>query len=421
MTISNEELLKQIEEKIEKTIQTSDFSTGGKLNSRQADAMIDFVFDETGLSGSVRLVRMRAEQFDIDKIVVGNRVAMAKSEATTTSVRRAVTLSKVSLNKKAIMVPWEISEEYLEDGIEEGKSAEDHIARMMGTQLANNLEDLYINGNTLGPAVVEGDIRSDGATSTPEWVTDSFLGLMNGWLTILDTDSSTNLFNAASANISSNIFSKMINQMPDKFRRRLNMLRFFLPMDIEQNYRQALSARGTALGDAAIQGNERIKAFGVELVPLILLSTNPKKVVSNTLPSDVATALGNGDTNITGEVGGEPVSFEAALIDLALPDGSPIADVTGAANVIYDLVAGTAEAPTGSSFDGEVVETTYNSQSNIILAEARNLILGIGRDITIKRDQDIYADTRQFAMTVRVAVQIEEIDACVLAQNVANG
>lgn len=416
MTISNAELLKQIEEKIEKAIvQTSDFSGGGKLNARQADKMIDFVFDETGLSGSVRLVRMRAEQWDIDKVVVGNRVAIAKTEATATSVRRSVTLSKVSLNKKGVMVPWEISEEFLEDGIE-GQSAEDHIARMMGTQLANNLEDLYINGNILGVAVHASDIDRGSDTAgndATEYITDTFLGLMDGWLTILDKSASANLFNAASANISSNIFSKMINQMPDKFRRRLNMLRFFLPSDIEQNYRQALSARGTALGDSAIQGDSRIKAFGVELVPLTLLATNPQKVVelTSTAGPDL---LGNGDTNITGPESGSPAEFVDTDINTALPGGTAIAVEGG---VTYDLVLGNLT----DAGQPKNLEVTYNSQSNIILAEARNLILGIGRDITIKRDEDIYADTKQFAMTVRVAVQIEEVDACVLAQNVANG
>ena len=398
--MTNEELLKLAGEMVEKgVISTSALASGGKLNPTQANRFIDFVFDETGLRGMARLVRMRAEQFDIDKIGVGKRVAIPKAEATDPGVRRGVSTSKVSLNKKAIMVPFEISEEFLEDNIE-GRSVEDHIARMMSTQFANDLEDMYINGDTNGQAVVESDILEGGSS---DYVKDPLLALMDGWLKISATG---NVFDADGANISSNIFSKMKNSLPNKFRKRLNQLKYFMPMDTEQNYRQSLAARGTALGDNALQTEQRIRAFGVELVPLSLLEAQPLKVAHVTLASTTPVQL-RGDKNISD-----------VIVHLDTLGSTPTAPIAGSE---YDLdaAAGTIARSSGSGLPDPVdVKVTYRSQSEMILTEGRNLILGIGRDITIKKDFDIYKDVRQWAMTVRVAVNIEEVDALVLGKNI---
>jgi hypothetical protein len=398
--MDNKELLKQAIELIEKgIITTSSLASGGKLNPEQADKFLDFVFDETGLKNIVRMVKMKAEQYDIDKVGVGRRVAVPKEEATDPGVRRGVQTSKISMNKKAIMVPFEISEEFFEDNIE-GEAVEDRIARMMATQFANNLEELYINGDTLGPAVVQSDILEGGSS---DYVKDSYLALQDGWMKLARNG---NIVDAEGANISSNVFSKMKNALPNKYRKRLSQLKYFVPMDTEQNYRQALSARGTSMGDNALQTEERIKAFGVELVPLSLLEAAPLKVAHVTLTGTTAVQL-NGDKNISDVV-----------VHLQTLAGTPTAPIAGSD---YDLdeAAGTIARSAGSTLPNPVsVKVTYRSQTEILLTEARNLILGIGRDIKIKKDLDIFKDVRQWAMTVRVAVQIEETEATVLGKNI---
>lgn len=401
--MTNAELLKQASELIEKgVISTSALASGGKLNAEQANRMIDFIFDETQLRGIVRLVRMRAEQFDIDKIALGKRVARAKTEGVDPGVRRGVTTSKVSLNKKAIMVPFEITTEFLEDGIETGATLEDHVAGMMGRSFANDLENMYIAGDQNGPAVPEEDIIDGGATDE---VVDDLLALMDGWAKLAGAG---HVLDADSSGISSNIFSRAKKQLPTKFRRRLNQMRFFLPMDTEETYRNVLASRGTALGDNAIQNELGVKAMGVQLQALALMEPNPIKVAHVTLTGTTAVQLG-GDKNITDAI--------AHLQTLATTPTAPIADP---ADIIFDLAAGTVVRSGGSSLPSPVnVKITYRAQTEMILCEGRNLILGIGRDITIKRDEDIFKDVKQWAMTVRVAVEIEETDAVVLVKNIA--
>jgi hypothetical protein len=401
--MTNKELLKQAQELIEKgIISTSALATGGKLNPEQANRMIDFVFDETKLKGMVRLIRMRAEQYDIDKIGVGRRVARAKTEGVDPGVRRGVITSKVLLNKKAIMVPFELTTEFLEDAIETGSTLEDHVAGMMGKAFANDLENMYIAGDQLGPGVPESDLLDGGSA---DYVVDDLVAIMDGWVKVAGTG---NILDADSAGISSNIFSRMKKALPTKFRRRLGQMRFFLPMDTAETYRNVLASRGTALGDQAIQNEVGVKAMGVSLEELALMDPQPLKVAHVTLTGTTPAQL-NGDKNITSAV--------AHLQTLSTTPTAPIADP---ADIVFDLAAGTVERSGGSTLPTPVsVKVTYHAQTEILLTEGRNLLLGIGRDITIKRDEDIYKDVRQWAMTVRVAVNVEEVTACVLAKNIA--
>ena len=58
---------------------------------------------------------------------------------------------------------------------------------------------------------------------------------------------------------------------------RKNM-KFFISTDHEQNYRQTVSSRATAAGDVALSTTQNLTPFGMELVPLPLLSATPKIV-----------------------------------------------------------------------------------------------------------------------------------------------
>jgi hypothetical protein len=50
-----------------------------------------------------------------------------------------------------------------------------------------------------------------------------------------------------------------------------------------------------------------------------------------------------------------------------------------------------------------------------------NFIVGIGRDVRIEKDRDIFKGVNQYAITLKVAVQIEELTAAVKTRNVGQG
>lgn len=400
MSISNEELVQKA------AIVADDLAAAGKLNTAQSDRFIDFVIDETVLADNARVVRFRNESLDIDKIGVGKRVAVPKAEATDPQVRRGISTSKVTLTPSEIMVPFEIGDNFRELNIE-GDQVEDTIIRLMATQLGNDLEDLYINGNKLGPAVIEADILDGGSNS--DHIKDTYLALQDGWALLADQ---ANLVDAAGQNIGLSVFSKMVRAMPTKFRRNKAALRWFLSPDLWQLYMEKLSTRATPLGDSAAGGGGGTPGpFGIPAVPVPLWDFQPPVTEHITLPGTTVVALKNG-----------PVSSVVVLpFDLA---GVPTtAFVEGAGNdYLLDANAGTiARLGGGAIGDGDVVKVTYAANPQLLLTHQNNMIVGIGRDIRIERDRDIFKGVNQYAITAKVAVEYEELTAIVKGRNVGTG
>jgi len=174
--ISNEEL-------VQKAVITADaLASAGKLNPAQSDRFIDFVIDETVLKDNARTVRFRNETLEIDKIGIGKRAAVPKAEARDPGVRRGVNTSKITLKPSEIMVPFEIGDNFRELNIE-GDAVEEHIIQMFATQLANDLEELYVIGDENGPAQVESDLVDNGSS---DYVKDTYLALQDGWSLLAD-------------------------------------------------------------------------------------------------------------------------------------------------------------------------------------------------------------------------------------------
>jgi len=250
---------KQLLERLEKAIiQTSDFtggSKGGLLPPEIANKFIDFVYDMSKLKNNARLLKIAPDQKYIDKVAVGSRVAVPKSEAVKVTQRRGVSTERITITTKPIAVPWEISRETLARNIE-GEKFEDTVARLMATQLSNDLEELFIDG----------DINSS----------DLYLALMDGWGKIADGGHIVdgNRKSLQTLDDARKIFGDMIRAMPKKFMRDRKQLRFIAGTNIVQDYIDALSTRATALGDQALQQRITLTPFGIPLVEIPLLPTN---------------------------------------------------------------------------------------------------------------------------------------------------
>lgn len=398
MGMSNKEIISKAQ------ITTDAIATAGKLNPQQADKFIDYVYDLTGLKNKVRTVRFRPDQLDIDKINIGQRAAVAKSEATDPQVRRGVTTSKVTLSPFEIMVPFEISDDFMEYNIE-GDGVEDHVIRMMATQLGNDMEELYIDGEKLGPARFQGDLFANG--SLAHAVKDTYMGLGDGWL---KKARGGNVVDAAGANITSTIFGNMINAMPEKYKRNKANLRFFCSTNIEQNYRQAIASRITAAGDTALSSESRLTPFGIPLDPFSLWASTPRVTEHVTLTGVAASSLLF-----------KNIVADSEVVVLSSLSGTPVVPyVEGVGgDYVLDYVNGTIVRTAASAISsGAVVKITYQSEAQIMLTEYRNLIAGIGREIRIEKDRDIFRGVNQYAITAKVCMEIENLEAVVWAKNI---
>jgi hypothetical protein len=89
---------------------------------------------------------------------------------------------------------------------------------------------------------------------------------------------------------------------------------------------------------------------------------------------------------------------------------------------VLDASAGTiARTGGGAISSGDVVKVTYRSSPQILLTHMNNFVIGIGRDIRIEKDRDIYKGVNQYAITSKVDVQYEELSAIVKVRNIGKG
>lgn len=177
---------------------------GGILKPAQSNRFLDFVVDQSVLMRNSRVVRMRTPSMEIDKLSVGTRLLAKATEITDDGTNAAVTFSKVSLTAVKLRLDWNLSTESLEDNIE-GASLEDHIASVMARQTANDLDDLFINGNTSsGNALLK--------------ALDGFIKLAKASGTVVDEGGN---------NISRATYDRVLRNLPAKYLQRRNELRFF--------------------------------------------------------------------------------------------------------------------------------------------------------------------------------------------------
>lgn len=394
--MSNQEL-------VNKAMVTTDaIANAGKLNPEQANKFIDYVFDLSKLKDRVRTVKFTPDKMDIDKIGVGQRVALAKNEAVDPGRRRGVKTSKITLTPHEIMVPFEISDDFGEYNIE-GEDVEDHIIKMMATQLGNDLEELGLDGDKLGPARIEDDIY-DGGSET-EAVKDTYMALLDGWL---KKSRGGNVVDHGGINIQSKVFNDMINSMPEKYKRNKNLLKFFCSSTIEQNYRQTISSRSTAKGDDALSSMTNLTPFGFELVPIPMFNTMPR-VTQHIVLSGV----------VVNQLLFKGIIEDAELVTPSTLLNTPVTPYVEGTDYAMDYTAGTiARIGTGAIGDGAEIKITYQTEAQLLFTEYRNLIFGICRDVRIEKDRDIYKGVNQYAITVKVSAEIENLEALVFGKNV---
>lgn len=203
---------------LEKVISTSTIGTapsgGGLLSPAQSNRFIDYMWDATTLGSQVRTIKMRANEIELDRMSVGERLVRLATEAVDDAVSAKVAFAKVSLSTIKLRLDWELSSESLEDNLE-GEALEDHIARLMSAQAANDIEDLAINGDV---------------NNTTDWLLKAFDGYRKRLY------AGANVVDAAGAELDRTTFKKGLAAMPRKFMNRRGSLKWFTSAGLLQDY-----------------------------------------------------------------------------------------------------------------------------------------------------------------------------------------
>jgi len=244
----------------------------GLLNPAQGNRFIDYMFDATVLGQDARTVRLRGDTAELDRMHVGERLVRVATEAVDDHVNVGVTFSKVSITSTKLRLDWELSSEALEDGLE-GEGLEDHIARMMATQMGNDLEDVAING--------------DAASADP------LLKAFDGWRKRAYT--AGRVVDANGRVIDTSVFNAAIKALPRQYKQRRNQLRFYTGSNLVQDYRYNLFNNGPDAAVAAqlsggIEGNGGLVAFGIPVLEVPLFDETRPGSYKTSLNTAVYTA-----------------------------------------------------------------------------------------------------------------------------------
>lgn len=253
MTFNNEQVLSQIVNDAERAVFKSmrtDMATGkALLNPQQLgqflraatlnqtvlkDAFFDLLesfekqYVETGIDGRV--------------LQPGYKYDQSGNASTNDELNPAdVTFEPTILNTTKIKTMCSIEDDEKDDNIEQAQF-EQTLLTMMGERAGEDLEVWALYGDT------------------EEYPKTNLLGTMDGWLKTSKGQiksegakgEGTADFDVTTGGVEA-IFDAAIYKMPLRFRKR-NLLKFYVPFEVEDAYRNLLKSRGTDLGDSVQTG-----------------------------------------------------------------------------------------------------------------------------------------------------------------------
>lgn len=255
---ANSELLKKAD------LALSDLtSNGGLLNPEQAKTFIRKLIKSPTLLSQIRVVGMSAPTRNIDKIQFGTRILRKATSATALadSKRSKPTTEKVTLTTKEVIAEVRLSYDVLEDNIESATTATNGasnagagglhttLVELIAERAALDLESLGLLGDTA---------YSDGDAEEQE-----FYQLFDGWLKV--GSERGNIVDYQNKTIDKALMKAGKKAMPDQYLRNQALLKHFVSVDQETELRDTYANRGTALGDAAVQGNIPLRTFGSDV------------------------------------------------------------------------------------------------------------------------------------------------------------
>lgn len=407
--LSNEEILEKA------AITTAALTTAGGLTNAQTTMFSTFIFDQTKLRDIIRTFNFRNDKLEINKISVFDRVLVPHGEATDPGNRNEVDHTKIILQPEDVMCPLEISDDYLLENLE-GRTAEETILRLFGIRTGNNIEQLFLSGNKLGHARVESQIVKGGSTTNVR--NDSFLALSNGYF-----------LNALSGNVQdmandgdlAKAMVQIYKKLPSQFQQMgLKNLAWFMAPNLWANFQYYLLKRGGTSGTSSVLGDAAMQGQAWDLAPLMapayelpLLDMRPLHTEHVVLTGTTATAL-QFMPIVASDVYVTDITLGATAIAPGATNGYYVQGTDYSVNATLGTIT---RVGTGIS-SGATVKVTYRTSPQMLLTFPKNLLLGIGYDVTAEKHRDIYKKVDQWALSLKVDVNVEETSAMSLGINI---
>lgn len=269
--LSNKQLLKLNKESVIKGL----FPSTIAFTAEEAERFLTVIVDQSFLKNNARVVMMAKEKKNIRYIGLGtNKVFWPAATLDQTKYVKELAHEKIELSVSKARGCVQIPDDDLEDNIEGEDFARKLMDEMVAPAGANELEEAFLVGSAVSPPT----------TLTEQW---------DGWYTLAlasaaagagDVMAACGIVDASAtttpyiAEIDADSpygwkfkFQAMINALPTKYRKYKDKLRFYVSPGVRQDYRMAIAARGTSVGDAALLQGGDMSYDGIKIVEVALL------------------------------------------------------------------------------------------------------------------------------------------------------
>lgn len=256
----------QLLSKADTTLST--LSTGGIQVNEQDGAFVRKLIKSPTILREARVIEMRSPTKEINKIQFGARILRPAAEATalSSSDRSAPTTEQVLLSAFAMKAEIRVSYETFEDAIERASLGQDQDGGA-GTPLQGALRDTFVE-LIMGRASLDlEELALNGDTASA----DAYLAQNDGWLREVQTNGYTH--DNAGVRISKELFKSGQQVLPDQYQSAVALMRHYVSVDQEIEYRNTLADRATGTGDNYVERMQNATPFGV---PLMKVMTMPE-------------------------------------------------------------------------------------------------------------------------------------------------
>ena len=222
---------------LQKAVIDTTVASTALLSPERSRRFIKAVVEQDNLLGQVRLERRQSPSGVIDKMSVGARLIRAATENSDDGYRAGVGFAQVPYATKKLRLPFEITEDVLQENIE-GEQFEQDVVNSMTRQFATDLADLGVNGDTA-------DVSADAP----------FLTINDGWLKQISTSPIAgrridgSAINAGAIHTAH--FFEALYAMPNKYKSGGN-LKWIMSPARALTWWEALTERAGAAGDALL-------------------------------------------------------------------------------------------------------------------------------------------------------------------------
>lgn len=237
----------------------------GKLANAQAKEFIRVATEWTAILSEAREENSDAPAWEVPTISLhGTRILKSGTDAAEGA--RVATGQMVRADSAMVTITTalfkgesKVSDESLEDNIE-GAAHADTLMQLIGEAVGRDMEEIAIKGDT--------------ALADTAGVNRTFRQF-DGIFKVVDAALAGGAQEVVATGVTDpeTILKNLLEKIPARYRKDPTRLRLYVPIALADAYEDAMSARGTPLGDVVLENGRAVKKYrGVPVVPTPLLS-----------------------------------------------------------------------------------------------------------------------------------------------------